>query len=189
MGGGSGLRPAPIAFLLKARGLRPAAAANFPVFLAATLDDTQGGMDEYDFTDESQHLLSRSVELRKRMPHAVIVLVGICVIGYFVYHVIHGDRGLVAWRVLDQDVAEARSDLATVRDERIALERRVRLLRIESLDLDMVDEWARRILNYGDSDEFVIFTKDEDAKLLRGEPATPPGTRDDGAARVLGEKR
>ncbi len=146
-------------------------------------------MNEFDIPDVPSRLLPRSAELRKRVPQAVIVLVGVCVIGYFVYHVIHGDRGLIAWRVLDQDVADARADLATARDERIALERRVRLLRLESLDLDMLDEWSRRILNYGAADEAVIFTKDEDATLLRGEPTAGRGGSKDQGQRVPGENR
>lgn len=164
-------------------------------------------MNDFDFTSKSARLLPRSAEMRKRIPHAVIALVGICVIGYFVYHVIHGDRGLVAWQVLDRDVADAQAELDTVRAERIGIERRVGLLRIQSLDLDMLDEWSRRILNYGAADEAVIFTKDEDARLLRGaapiDPGAKPGVNpgaDPGAdpgvspdpgqdRRVLGEKR
>lgn len=146
-------------------------------------------MSEYDVPDPPSRLLPRSALLRKRMPQAIIVFVGICVIGYFVYHLIHGDRGLVAWQVLDQDVVDAQGDLAAVRDERISLERRVGLLRIESLDLDMLDEWARRMLNYGADDEAVIFTEDDDAILLRGDAPIGEAAPDDQGQRVLGERR
>lgn len=146
-------------------------------------------MTEYDLSDPPSRLLPRSAAIRKRLPQAVIVLVGVCVIGYFVYHVIHGDRGLVAWQVLDRDVAAAETDLAAVRDERIAIERRVGLLRIESLDLDMLDEWSRRILNYGADDEAVIFTEDDDAILLRDEAPLGEAAPDYQGPRVHGDRR
>lgn len=114
------------------------------------------------------------------------MVVGICVIGYFVYHVIHGDRGLIAWQALDQDVANARGDLASIREERLTLEHRVRLLRAESLDRDMLDEWSRRVLNYGAADEIVIFTSDEDAIFLPEEP-TPPGAQTGTSAAPQGD--
>jgi cell division protein FtsB len=126
-------------------------------------------MKELYSSDQQARLLPRTAEIRKRLPQAVIGLAVVCVIGYFVYHVIHGDRGLVAWQMLDKDVIDAEAELAAVRSERIALERRVGLLRLESLDLDMLDEWSRRILNYGAADEAVIFT-DEGDDL----PAEPP---------------
>lgn len=163
------------------------------------------GMTDFDLSERAARHLPRRAEFRKRIPHAVIALVGIGVIGYFVYHVIHGDRGLIAWQMLDRDVADAQAELASIQAERLAIERRVGLLRIQSLDLDMLDEWSRRILNYGAADEAVIFTKDEDARLLPGhagpgrDPAlgsepgpAPDPERDPGRdsdSRVLGERR
>jgi cell division protein FtsB len=122
-------------------------------------------MNEFDLPEAPSRLLPRSGEIRKRLPQAVSVLVGLCVVGYFAYHAIHGDRGLLAWKALDHDVTEARADLV-VRGERQILETRVNLLRLNSLDLDMLDEWSRRVLNYGGRDEAVIFTKEDDAGLL-----------------------
>ncbi len=55
-------------------------------------------------------------------------------------------------------------------DERKALEARVKLLYPESLDADMLEEWARRLLNYGLPDEAVVLDGDEDDAALK-EPA------------------
>jgi cell division protein FtsB len=96
-------------------------------------------------------------EFRARARYVVGPAIGVCAVSYFIYHVIHGDRGLIAWRNLEQRVAVARLELAHIRSERQTLEHRVRLLHPESLDPDMLDEWARRILNYGQSNEIVIF--------------------------------
>jgi cell division protein FtsB len=96
-------------------------------------------------------------EFRARARHVLGPAIGICIVSYFVYHVIHGDRGLIAWRSLGQRVTTAEVELNQIRAERNLLEHRVGLLRPESLDPDMLDEWSRRILNFGHRDETVIF--------------------------------
>ena len=101
-------------------------------------------------------------EFRARARNVVGPAIGLCVVGYFAYHVVHGDRGLIAWRALEQRVASARTELARVRSERNALEHRVLLLNPGSLERDMLDEWSRRILNYGHPNEIVIFTRSAD---------------------------
>jgi len=95
-------------------------------------------------------------EIRIRARHVVGPVIGVCAVGYFAYHAVHGGRGLLAWQVLEQRVAELRADAAAVRTHRRALEHRVRLLHPGSLDADMLDESARRMLNYGHPDELVI---------------------------------
>ena len=101
--------------------------------------------------------MSLIAEFRARARNVVGPAIGVCVVSYFAYHVVHGDRGLIAWRTLEQQVASARTELARVRSERKALEHEVVLLHPESLDRDMLDEWSRRILNYGHPQEITIF--------------------------------
>jgi len=98
-------------------------------------------------------------EFRARARHVFGPAIGICVVSYFVYHGIHGDRGLIAWRNLGQRVATAGIELRQIQAERKILEHRVSLLRPQSLDPDMLDEWSRRILNFGHRDETIIFDK------------------------------
>ncbi len=103
-------------------------------------------------------------EVRLRARHVVWPVLAVSVLVYVAYHGIHGDRGLIAWRAYQQEVATARDDLAKAEAEREALAQQVMLLHPESVDPDMLDEWARRLLNYGLPDEIVIFTKDDPAK-------------------------
>lgn len=142
------------------------------------------GMSEFDLPEAPSRLLPRTAEIRKRLPQAVAALAGLGLAGYFAYHAIHGDRGLLAWKALDRDVTEARADLAGVHAERVTLEQRVGLLRLESLDLDMLDEWSRRVLNYSARDEAVIFTKEDDEGLSPDAPAPAPRPEH----RALGER-
>ncbi len=102
-------------------------------------------------------------ELRLRLRHVVGPTIGAAALLYVAYHAINGDRGLLAWRVYEQKVAEARIELNKVSTEREALAAQVMLLHPQSLDTDMLDEWARRLLNYGNPDEIFIFVKPDDA--------------------------
>ena len=58
-------------------------------------------------------------EFRARARHVVGPAIGVCVVSYFAYHVIHGDRGLSAWRALEQQVASARTELAQAKAEQL----------------------------------------------------------------------
>lgn len=118
--------------------------------------------------------MTLSHELRSRAPQALLTGFGICAVIYFAYHGISGDRGLFAWRALEQEVADARTQLQEVQDERKALEARVKLLYPESLDADMLEEWARRLLNYGLPDEAVVLDGDEDETALQAPALQTP---------------
>ena len=96
-------------------------------------------------------------ELKIRARHVIWPAVGVCGLGYMAYHIVQGDRGLLAWKGLREQIGIARVSLAENEAERTVLEERVRLLHPDGLDRDMLDEWARRRLNYGARDEIVIF--------------------------------
>ncbi|MBP5855559.1 septum formation initiator family protein [Marivibrio halodurans] len=96
-------------------------------------------------------------EFRRRSRHVVVPVLGACVIGYFVYHTVQGDRGLLAYMRLSGEVARAEAVLADARAERMRLEHKVNLLDGDSLDLDMLEERARDVLNRVRDDEIVVF--------------------------------
>lgn len=96
-------------------------------------------------------------EFRARARHVVGPVLGVLAIGYFGFHAIHGDRGLIAWNHLKLQVEAAQGILDDTSVERRVLENRVRLLNPRSLDPDMLDERARLMLNIGRDDEIVIF--------------------------------
>ena len=75
---------------------------------------------------------------------------------YFAYHLLHGDRGFFANKGLQIKLTQAQEKLATKQAERTALENRVRLMRPDGIDLDLLDERARVVLGFVKSDERVI---------------------------------
>lgn len=96
-------------------------------------------------------------EIKRRLRQVALPLLGACLTAYFVYHAIHGDRGIYAWLRINQELKSANSEAALLRDERQALERRITLLSSTSLDLDMLDERARVMLNFAHPDDLIIF--------------------------------
>ncbi len=95
-------------------------------------------------------------ELRSRARHVVGPVIGICAIGYFAYHAINGQRGMLALRQLTQQVDVANLEFQSVHSERKSLEHKVKLLHPESLDPDMLDERARLMLGYGYEDDIIV---------------------------------
>ncbi len=98
-------------------------------------------------------------ELSRRLRHVIGPLIGVGAEAYFAYHTVEGDRGVLAWIRLKNEILEAEMQLAKVTTERQALEHRVLLLRPDHLDPDMLEERARTMLNMGRDDEVVIFDR------------------------------
>jgi cell division protein FtsB len=104
-------------------------------------------------------------EIKRRLRQVVLPLLGACLTAYFVYHAIHGDRGIYAWLRINQELKAANLEAASLQAERLALERRITLLSSTSLDLDMLEERARVMLNFAHPDDLIIFL----------DPSTPAG--------------
>lgn len=70
----------------------------------------------------------------------------ISVLLYFVFHAIYGNRGILAYFNLQQKIDKAEEELENIRAERLEMEHKVKSLKSESLDPDMLDEHARKSL-------------------------------------------
>ena len=66
---------------------------------------------------------------------------------------------LVPKQDLDQQIAQLSGELAGLKAERGTWERRVSLLRADSIDPDMLDERARVLLNYADPRDLTLRVK------------------------------
>ena len=94
-----------------------------------------------------------------RLRDALVPLVAAIAVAYFAYHAMHGRYGFINWLTLQDRVATLQEELKEVRGERDRLDRRVALLRPESLDPDLLDERARAALGYVDPNEIVILDR------------------------------
>ena len=84
--------------------------------------------------------------------------------GYFVAQAYEGARGIEAKRQIKNRVFALRTELAALKGERAALERKVTMLRGPVLDGDLLDERVRAELGRVNKNDLVVFIKD-----------TPPG--------------
>jgi len=69
-------------------------------------------------------------------------------VGYFGVNAFSGNHGLKAKQDIDQQVATLSAELSQLKVERAQWERRIALLKSNSLDPDMLDERARSLLDY-----------------------------------------
>jgi cell division protein FtsB len=95
----------------------------------------------------------------------------VSIFAYFTYHAVEGDRGLLAWLQLQQEVESAQGELAKVSRVREALAHQTELLRSEAIDPDMLDERARAVLGLMRKDEVIIVTPPADDHQSEAEPS------------------
>lgn len=77
-------------------------------------------------------------------------------LGYFGLHAVSGTYGIRGKEGFDAEAAVLEAELAELRAETAAYERRAALLRPQSLNPDMIDERARRSLNVIGATDVVI---------------------------------
>lgn len=87
-----------------------------------------------------------------------LALMMVMIFLYFVYMTVQGDRGILAMLRLQRSLNTAEADLAAIRGERQALETRVKQLRPNSIDPDLLDEQSRMQLNLARPDDIVVLT-------------------------------
>jgi cell division protein FtsB len=95
-------------------------------------------------------------ELRRRARFILGPVLGIALTGYFIYHLIEGDRGFLAWLRLTREIRAENASLEAVRAQREALDLKVSNLKPDHLDPDLLDERVRATLNLVAPDETVI---------------------------------
>ena len=86
----------------------------------------------------------------------VVMAVCLTLLGYFGWHAFYGPRGFAYHDALEIRAADLTMKLALLRSEREKFEKRVSLIRPDSIDPDMLDELARATLGYGKPSDLVI---------------------------------
>ena len=93
---------------------------------------------------------------RPRARIALALIAGAAALGYFGYHAVNGQRGLIAWFQVGQRIEQLENRFVLNRARIESLELSVSLLRVESLDPDMLDERARHVLGLAHPEEIII---------------------------------
>lgn len=96
------------------------------------------------------------LDLQAKLKDSLWLIVVFLIFIYFSFYTINGERGLLRYMYLSKEIKYAQSIADKYRTEKELLEQKVRLLSSGSLDLDMLEERTRLILNYAADDEFVL---------------------------------
>jgi cell division protein FtsB len=106
--------------------------------------------------------MSVMVELRRRTRAAVPPLLLMALVAYFLWQAQQGERGLNADAERREALRLAQADLARAETDLASWERRVKALRADRMDRDILDERARAMLNLSDPNDIIIpYGKDQ----------------------------
>ena len=105
--------------------------------------------------------MSMLFEIRRRTRAAFAPFLLILVIIYFGVSFVEGKRGVIAWLSLTQKNKVAENELLLLINQRIESEKISRGLRYSSLDLDLLDEQARKKLGFTHPSDFLIYSKNQ----------------------------
>ncbi|MBO4520934.1 MAG: septum formation initiator family protein [Alphaproteobacteria bacterium] len=100
-------------------------------------------------------------EIRRRVRHLVAPLFWLVLTVYFGYHAVNGERGLRRLFELKQEIQIASQVAEEVALRRAEMEKKVRQLSPQSIDVDMLEESARSLLNMGQDGDYVILDTTE----------------------------
>lgn len=78
---------------------------------------------------------------------------------YFIFHSIYGNLGIISYFKFKAQLETTYNELEVLRATRVDIEHKVKLLRPESLDKDMLDERVRNVLSIAGKDEQVFVYK------------------------------
>ena len=95
-------------------------------------------------------------EQRFSIRHILVPFISIGIMGYFLYHAFQGDRGFIAYLRLQKKLTTENKECEKLSEQRHILEKRVYLLRPDSLDLDLLEERARSVLNFAEATDIII---------------------------------
>jgi cell division protein FtsB len=88
----------------------------------------------------------------------IVTVVCLALLVYFGWHAFKGPRGFAHEEGLETQAKKLALELEGLRAERKRLDRRVALMRPESIDPDMLDELARSELGYVKAGDLIIVT-------------------------------
>jgi cell division protein FtsB len=89
-------------------------------------------------------------------------MVWMSIAGYFVFHIFNGARGAISWSKLSKEVVSLEKEVKKINEENEFLENKIKLMRSDNLDLDLLEEQALNIIGFtGTNDVVVLLPREE----------------------------
>ena len=95
-------------------------------------------------------------EIRRRIRYLIAPLFWLVLTLYFGYHAVNGERGLRRLFELKQEIQIASQVAEEVALRREEMEQKIKYLSPQSIDVDVLEESARTLLNMGQEGDYVI---------------------------------
>lgn len=99
---------------------------------------------------------NQSEPARRRFRGALFTTALIAMMSYLTFAALQGEHGLFKLFQIEAQEAKLRTELAALKAERAGIENKTRRLSTGSLDLDLLDEQARKVLSLARADEILI---------------------------------
>lgn len=80
---------------------------------------------------------------------------------YFSYYLLKGEKGILSLLEKRKNLEKLHSDYNEVKLEKMDIEHQVQFLSDKTIDLDLIDELARKNLGFIKEGEIVVFDKEE----------------------------
>ena len=98
----------------------------------------------------------RIVEFLRTSRRAILPAIIALATLYFALYAVYGPKGFGMLGERKETLALSSAELGLLEEDRMALERRVRLLDGKAVDRDLLEEETRRVLNRAHPDEVVV---------------------------------
>ena len=95
-------------------------------------------------------------DLRRRAKKYSFQSLILCLVLYFLFHLIQGGRGIVTLKSLETALETSREDLTTLKKQHKQLEHRVSLMKPGAICPDLLEEQAKSVLGYTHKGEKVV---------------------------------
>lgn len=95
-------------------------------------------------------------DIKYRIKKSWLLILPVMIFSYFGFYAFCGERGYQKYLYLQKEVEYAKTIANQYQHKKEVLNAEVRMLSPGSLDLDMLDERARMVLNLAGDGEFVI---------------------------------
>lgn len=96
------------------------------------------------------------MEKRYILRRNMMAVIGICLSFYFCYHLVAGQRGYLRLMTLEHRVAKVSAEYEANKAAREKLEKKVVMMRPGTIDRDLLEEQARKMLGYRYEDELIL---------------------------------
>ena len=101
-----------------------------------------------------------SREIKRRANQFLIPGLSVCLMVYFMYHLIQGGRGILALKNLESLKIQHQEKLDSLRHTQDKLSKKVSMLKPGSLSVDLLEERAKEVLGYSHQNEQIVFVDD-----------------------------